>query len=204
MVGYRRNLLGPPYGTSGWDSKRHVAHQGMVSRLLGGVTSGAPRRQHSSLVTPLMQLRPFRSSDLETLSAIDRSCFPASVAYSRQELESFITQPDSRTWVAVEGDTVLGFLVADRRSKDVGHVITIDVLEAWRRRGVGNQLMAAVEHWAETLALRLIYLETAENNVAAQRFYEARGYRRAKMLHDYYANGAAAWVMVKRLDEGPR
>ncbi len=151
-----------------------------------------------------MQLRPFRPSDLETLSAIDRSCFPASVAYSRQELESFITQPNSRTWVAVEGETVLGFLVADRLSKDVGHVITIDVLEAWRRRGIGNQLMAAVEQWADTLGLRLIYLETAENNVTAQRFYEARGYRKAKMLHDYYANGAAAWVMVKRLDEGPR
>src|SRR5713226_702595 len=146
-----------------------------------------------------MQLRPFRPSDLETLSAIDRSCFPVSVAYSRQELESFITQPNSSTWVAVEGETVLGFLVADRQSKDVGHVITIDVLEAWRRRGVGNQLMAAVEEWADTVGLRLIYLETAENNAAAQRFYEARGYRKAKMLHDYYANGAPAWVMVKRL-----
>lgn len=146
-----------------------------------------------------MNLRPFRAADLNVLAQIDRACFPPEVSYSRKELESFIGQPEARTWVAVEGESVVGFLVVDRVPEQLGHIITVDVVEAWRGRGVGKQLMEAAEAWAEALGLRLMSLETAEDNRAAQRFYEARGYEKRRRVRHYYANGADAWVMVKRL-----
>jgi ribosomal protein S18 acetylase RimI-like enzyme len=49
--------------------------------------------------------------------------------------------------------------------------------------------------------LRFVFLETAEDNLAAQAFYEQRGYVKLKRIARYYANGAAAWVMVKALSE---
>jgi ribosomal-protein-alanine N-acetyltransferase len=146
-----------------------------------------------------MELRAFRSRDLATLAGIDQSCFPAGIAYSRPELKDFISQPNSRTWVAAEGETILGFLIAEQQASRAGHVITIDVVEAWRNRGVGTKLMEAAENWVSCLGLRLIYLETAEDNLTAQRFYGARGYEKVKAVAHYYSNGAAAWVMVKRL-----
>ena len=90
-------------------------------------------------------------------------------------------------------------MIADREPKAAGHIVTIDVVERYRRKGVGKALMEAVEAWAARGGLRLIYLEAAESNASAQAFYEARGYEKLETIENYYADGEAAWVMVKRL-----
>lgn len=146
-----------------------------------------------------MKLRLSLPSDLETLCKIDQACFPPGVSYSRGELAGYIADPDSTTWVGVESDEIIGFLVADRQPEGMGHIITIDVVAEQRRRGAGSKLMNAAEGWARDEGLRLIYLETAEDNLNAQRFYEARGYAKIEKVERYYANGTAAWVMVKWL-----
>lgn len=150
-----------------------------------------------------MQVRPYRESDLDTLYRIDQTCFPPGVSYSRQELESFIVQRRAVTWVAEAGEETIGFLVAHREPQQKGHIITIDVVESRRRRGVGGALMDAAEAWADHSELTLIYLETAVDNVAAQSFYERRGYEKFRTIENYYRNGAAAWLMVKRLKSRP-
>jgi ribosomal-protein-alanine N-acetyltransferase len=146
-----------------------------------------------------MHLRAFRSDDLETLGKIDRACFPPGISYSREELSGFIGHRGSKTWVAEEKGEIAGFLIADRQPQKVGHIVTIDVPERWRRRRVGSLLMDAVEHWAREEKLLFIYLETQENNTAAQRFYEVRGYRKIDRVENYYADGTAAWIMLKWL-----
>jgi ribosomal-protein-alanine N-acetyltransferase len=73
------------------------------------------------------------------------------------------------------------------------------VAEDWRRGGVGTVLMNAAEAWAREQGARFVYLETAEDNAAAQNFYRRRGYQKLRALENYYGNGLAAWVMVKRL-----
>jgi len=148
-----------------------------------------------------MLLRSYRPSDLETLYQIDRACFPPAVSYSRQELSEFITDQKSETWVADEDGKIVGFLVADRRRALVIHIITIDVVAEWRRRGVGTLLMDAAESAARGQGSRLVYLETSAQNVPAQRFYLQRGYEKYKVISRYYGNGDAAWVMVKYLDK---
>ena len=148
-----------------------------------------------------MSLRPFCPGDLEILYRIDQACFPPGVSYSRQELAAFIAHRNSKTWVATAGEQIIGFLVAGRAPQGAGHIVTIDVTEHWRRRNVGTALMNAAEDWARAEKLRLVYLETAEDNLAAQVFYERRGYVKLKRVERYYANGAAAWVMAKALGE---
>jgi len=147
----------------------------------------------------VVSLRPFCPDDLEVLYRIDQACFAPGVSYSRQELAAFIAHRSSKTWVAIAGDQVIGFLVADRAPQRVGHIITIDVAEPWRRRNVGTTLMDAAEGWARMQNLRFVYLETAEDNLTAQAFYEKRGYVKLRRIACYYSNGAAAWVMVKAL-----
>jgi ribosomal-protein-alanine N-acetyltransferase len=146
-----------------------------------------------------MLLRDFRSSDLETLYRIDHACFPPGVSYSRGELAAFIGHASAATWIAEENHEIVGFVIADREPKAAGHIVTIDVVERYRRKGVGKALMEAVEAWAARGGLRLIYLEAAESNASAQAFYEARGYEKLETIENYYADGEAAWVMVKRL-----
>ncbi len=146
-----------------------------------------------------MRIRNFHPSDLPALSNIDQSCFPPGISYSREELAGFIALQTSRTWVAEEDSSITGFVVAAREPTRVGHIITIDVLEEFRGQGTGTGLMDVAEDWARSSKLQIIYLETAEDNLAAQSFYEARGYRKVDKVERYYNNGQAAWVMIKRL-----
>ena len=146
-----------------------------------------------------MRLRAFRPEDLQTLYEIDQACFVPGISYSHKELTAFIGHRLSQTWVAEEGDEIIGFLIAQREAGRILHIITIDILQAWRRRGVGSELMEAAEHWAGDQGLRLIGLETAQDNQVAQRFYEARGYRKVGEISRYYSDGTNAWVMVKEL-----
>ncbi len=150
-----------------------------------------------------MQLRPYRPSDLQTLHEIDHACFPPGVSYSREELAHFVARRGSRTWVAEEGEAIIGFLIANRDSKEVGHIVTIDVVEPWRRRGVGSALMETCEAWAESEGVGFLYLETAEDNSAARAFYAGRGYAKLEKIPGYYEDGTAAWVMVKKLRQKP-
>lgn len=146
-----------------------------------------------------MLLRDFQPADLETLHRIDQGCFPPGVSYSAEELKAFISHRNSKTWVAEDDREIIGFLIGQKMRDGTMHVITIDVAEGWRRRGVGAALMDAAEEWGRARGLTLVSLETAEDNHPAQAFYKKRGYLKLGRVEDYYANGAAAWVMGKRL-----
>jgi ribosomal protein S18 acetylase RimI-like enzyme len=109
----------------------------------------------------------------------------------------FIRQPKSWTWVAEEEGHTVGFAIASEEPQRVGHVITLDVDQARRRSGIGTALMDAAEAWARRKCLQLMYLETGEENRAAQHFYLGRGYVKVDELTDYYAGGKSAWLMIK-------
>jgi ribosomal-protein-alanine N-acetyltransferase len=146
-----------------------------------------------------MHLRAFRSDDLQTLYEIDQACFAPGISYPREELSRLISQRRSKTWVAEESGEIAGFLIAECQAAKVAHLVTIDVVDRWRRRRVGSLLMDAAEGWAREQKLLFVYLETALNNTAAQRFYEARGYRKVDRVENYYSDGTSAWVMLKWL-----
>jgi len=146
-----------------------------------------------------MRLRPFHSDDLQTLYEIDQACFPPGISYSREELSDFISHRVSQTWVAEDAGEIAGFLIAHREPRKILHIVTIDVVKARRRAGVGSLLMDAAEQWAFDHGLRMVGLETAEDNLTAQEFYAARGYNKVGEIARYYADGTTAWVMVKAL-----
>ena len=146
-----------------------------------------------------MQLRPFRTDDLRTLYEIDQACFIPGISYTWEELTGFISHRRSQTWVAEDGTNIVGFLIAQLEPRKILHIVTIDVVQASRRRGVGTLLMDAAERWASNNNLRMIGLETAEDNLAAHKFYAQRGYAKVDEIQEYYGDGTTAWVMVKEL-----
>jgi len=148
---------------------------------------------------PTMRPRPFRPDDLRTLFEIDQACFVPGISYTQEELRAFIGHRHSQTWVAEEAGEIAGFLIAHREPRKILHIVTIDVLKAWRRRKVGSLLMDAAEQWAGDHGLSMIGLETAQDNLVAQRFYIARGYLKVDEIEQYYNDGTTAWVMVKEL-----
>jgi ribosomal protein S18 acetylase RimI-like enzyme len=67
-------------------------------------------------------------------------------------------------------------------AEDQAHVRMLGVSPEAQRRGIGRRLMAATIEHARRAGKRRITLETTETMVAAQRLYEAMGFRRGPDL----------------------
>ncbi len=93
---------------------------------------------------------------------------------------------------------ILGFIVAEVRRQN-GHIITIDVVAAARRSGVGSALLRAAEERLRESGATTVALETAVNNAAAIRFYKQKGYFVERTARGYYSNHLDALVMAKSL-----
>jgi len=160
-------------------------------------------------------IRDFKPADFDTLWRIDQQCFPPGVSYSQAELKHYIRRRGSFTLLAVNDTNsgqskidspplpsaavpIVGFIVseADRAS---GHIITIDVIAAARRSGVGSRLLQAAEDRLRQSHCKSVELETAVDNVSALSFYKRHGYSVVRTSPRYYSNGVDALVLQKDL-----
>ncbi len=153
-------------------------------------------------------IREYRPDDFEPLWRIDQACFTRGISYTRRELAFYIGQKRGFTLVAQSDGTIVGFVVVDRGRQSQGHVITIDVLPAARRSGLGSRLMAAAEERLRALGCSGVFLETAVDNAAALAFYKRRGYAVVHTIPRYYLDSIDALVLTKDLtpqgsDVGP-
>jgi [ribosomal protein S18]-alanine N-acetyltransferase len=167
-------------------------------------------------------IRDFEPADFETLWRIDQVCFPRGISYSRAELKFYIRRQGAFTLVALEtaqsamaapdsgrtiknslptpaaDSAVSGFIVAEA-NRESGHIITIDVLAAARRAGVGSLLLRGAEDRLRFARCRVVELETAVDNVAALSFYKRHGYNVIRTFPRYYSNGVDALALEKNL-----
>jgi ribosomal-protein-alanine N-acetyltransferase len=157
-------------------------------------------------------IREFKPADFETLWRVDQECFPPGIAYSKQELKSYVRHRGAFTLLAVDAGVAssagkdaaaknsgnaAGFIVV--HGGPAGHVITIDVVAAARRLGVGSLLLQAAEDRLRAAGSRAVSLETAVDNLAALAFYKRHGYSVVRTWPRYYPNGVDALVMKKDL-----
>jgi [ribosomal protein S18]-alanine N-acetyltransferase len=175
------------------------------------------------------QIRDFQPTDIETLWRIDQDCFPRGISYSRPELRAYIRRRGAFTLLAVNTPdsikdrsndlglresenvslpsdpfpgnsdvSICGFIIAEA-ARGVGHIITIDVVAATRRHGVGSLLMKAAEERLRAAGCGVVELETAVDNASALSFYKRHGYGVVYTFPRYYSNGVDALVLQKRL-----
>jgi ribosomal-protein-alanine N-acetyltransferase len=156
-------------------------------------------------------LREFRHADFETLWSIDQACFPPGISYSRPDLAAYIRRRGSFTLVAesaggdgnrmkrTDASSVAGFIVAEGGRRDVGHIITIDVLPVARRLGAGSRLLRAAEERLSAGGCHAVVLETAVDNKAALAFYKRHHYDVIRTVPGYYSDGVDAFVLQKDL-----
>lgn len=145
-----------------------------------------------------IRIRSAGREDLPALLALDRACFRPGIAYSRAELQYFLAHPRSVSIVAESKDGIAGFAIVEfhrERGQRVGHVITIDVAEAERRRGVGRMLMEALLVRCREAHAVLLRLEVAVDNATAIAFYRRLGFVETGRIPGYYLGTLDALTM---------
>ena len=145
-------------------------------------------------------LRSYDPRDFPALHRLDQGCFPAGISYSKTTLRYFLTLPSADCTIAMDGAKIAGFILTEE-NPPLAHVITLDVAEAFRRQGVGSELLKESERNLALRGVRNVLLETATDNEAAVAFWKRHGYRVEAVLKRYYLSRLDAYEMRKILAE---
>jgi ribosomal-protein-alanine N-acetyltransferase len=111
-------------------------------------------------------------------------------------------KPWSRIWVARphQHGPPMGFLVSWHVADEL-HVLSVAVMDAVRRRGIGRALMEAALDYSKSSAVRLVLLEVRRTNRPAIRLYRSLAFTAMGVRPSYYADtGEDAVEMSLALD----
>lgn len=147
-----------------------------------------------------LRLRAYEFGDFEQLYALDHLCFPPGIAYSKWMLRHFLKMPSANCIVATDGEEIPGFVITEEAAP-LGHILTLDIAESYRRRGLGTKLLQRSETELLERGVTEMVLETAVENAAGIAFWQRHGYRTVATLKKYYLRRLDAFEMRKKLIE---
>lgn len=146
-------------------------------------------------------LRPMTVADISQVYALDVVSFslPWTERSYRYEVEE---NPHSRPWVVEDTGSsparVVGMMVV-WLILDEAHIATIAVHPEYRRRGIGQRMLANALLEAQKEGAALAYLEVRQGNLGAQALYRRFGFAVDGIRPRYYVdNGEDAVLMSLR------
>jgi len=144
-----------------------------------------------------LEIRDYKPADFDRLYEIDHAAFTEDIAYSHLELQFYLRSPKCRTLIAEADGEIVGFVIGCTDPRQMGHIITIDVMPDRQRQQIGSQLLAEIESWLWQRGAEVIYLETPVDDAGAQGFYDRHGYFVLERIEGYYNDSLDAFVMMK-------
>ncbi|WP_164998144.1 GNAT family N-acetyltransferase [Neobittarella massiliensis] len=126
-------------------------------------------------------VRAAQRRDAAELAALNRAFNGATGTCGADEMAALLEEPAEQVLVAVVDGAVAGFICGHVwRSicySDIqGEIKELYIGSDYRRLGLGQRLMAAMEQYLRGRGVRAVTLFTGLQNTAAQAFYERCGY----------------------------
>lgn len=143
-----------------------------------------------------MQIRGMRKEDIDSVYDIAITSFDE---YFDPSLFSYLLMEWTLGQLVACDVTgrPIGFLMS-KKVDSKAHVMFIAVLPAYRKNGVGKELLSRFKAIAFMSGLTSMYLEVRQENLDAIRFYRKNGFTVTGMLREYYHDGGNGLLM-----EGP-
>ena len=95
---------------------------------------------------------------------------------ARPKPNSSRAQHEGRLWVALSGETPVGFALVEMLAEDLPHLQEIDVTPTHGRRGLGTALLHTVLDWVARAGHQQITLTTFRNVPWNMPFYSRLGF----------------------------
>ena len=139
--------------------------------------------------------------DIPTLVVLDKQYFPYSPWSVAQFKEEFAGIPYTRFFeVAISDNQIVGYAgVFAPGPASVADILTVTVIDGFRRKGIAKRLIADIEGYCQTKGSNAIMLEVATDNSSAISLYENLGYSQISIRSNYYGSGKDALVMQKEI-----
>ena len=130
-----------------------------------------------------LKISDAREALLPQIQRIEQQSF--SVPWTEQMLRMQL-EPDTHVFLTAEtAEGVVGY-VGMMYVLDEGYISNVAVRPDYRRRGVADTLLDALEARARALLLSFLTLEVRASNAPAVALYEKHGYRVAGRRRSYY------------------
>lgn len=155
------------------------------------------------------ELRKFAMSDLQSVIQINRICLPENytdfffIDLHQRFPETFI--------VAEENGKVVGYIMcrievglSNFGFKGLirkGHIVSVAVLPPYRRKGIGEALIAKAMDGMRFYNAKQCFLEVRITNTEAINLYKKLGFDVTRTIHGYYADGEDAYLMSRELSK---
>ena len=120
-------------------------------------------------------------------------------AWTEEDFLRCLRQRNCIGMVAEQGERVVGFMIYELHKNRL-HILNFAVHPAYRRHGVGMQMVAKLVSKLSSHRRTKITLEVRETNLAAQLFFRAQGFKAMRVLRAFYEDsGEDAFLMQYRL-----
>ena len=117
-------------------------------------------------------------------------------------MQRLIKTASAATWIAEENGMIVGFAIVEwsvEPGNAVAYIQTVEVADAYRRRGVGLDLLKHIEDSARDAGATEIWLHVDARNDAAVGLYRMRGYVNEGRQEHYYGKGRDGEIYCKPL-----
>ena len=144
-------------------------------------------------------VQPAGWPEIPLLATLQAACFGDSArpegesAWGESALAGLLAGPGCFGLIAVSQGVPAGFALA-RQAADECELLSLGVLPAQRRLGIGRRLLTAVCAQAAARGTHRIYLEVAADNCAARALYDALGFTSSAWRKNYYRRPGQAAI----------
>ena len=145
-----------------------------------------------------LAIREYSPRDLEAMYRLDVECFDAPFRFSRRAMREFAEAPGAVTVIVESSTEMAGFAIAHVLG-GAAYMVTVDVAQSWRGRGLGRLLIEEVEHRVMGHGALSMELHVFAGNDAAQRLYRRLGYTQTGIAEDFYGGGLSGLSFRKEL-----
>ncbi|HEY7242514.1 MAG TPA: ribosomal protein S18-alanine N-acetyltransferase [Xanthobacteraceae bacterium] len=136
-------------------------------------------------------------ADARALAALHAGSFRR--AWSDGEFRELLSQPNVVAHRVAIGGSVAGFILS-RMVAGEAEILSVAVSSSERGRGLGRQLLELHLRRLAGFGLGPVFLEVAEDNVAARRLYQRAGFRDVGRRERYYPEHQGSAALVLRRD----
>jgi ribosomal-protein-alanine N-acetyltransferase len=134
-----------------------------------------------------LAVRPTVAFDLDMLAQLHRDAFAQTKdqPWNRDSIVSLLAMPGAFGLIGFIDSMPAGLIIA-RQAAGEAEILTLGIIPDARRRGLARLLLDETASRAAAEGAERLFLEVAEDNIAAQALYAHAGFVRAGRRPDYY------------------
>jgi ribosomal-protein-alanine N-acetyltransferase len=144
-------------------------------------------------------VRRLRSSDLDEILIIEHLSFGKD-AYDRNLFAEFLHKCGDLFLIVETGRKICGYMITCTRGPGAvgrAELVSVAVNPAMRAKGAASALMDSTLRRLRLRGIGRLGLMVRVTNLEARAFYEKYGFRKIRIVRQYYEDGADGWLMAR-------